>query len=361
MITYIILSALYRLACGALILAINWLLVVDKSTFSSLAILTALTFLPAILVPFIYKDSRIPADRLSAYALFFASLLSFALYFSLSEFYILIFNTILWFFFFIMESSWEAWFASLAKKYDENSIKKFSSLSMSANQASLMLGPILAAFLFKENARLIILLCAILFALCAFVSFFISMKSSFEEEKKEEGQSVEKFKFSGLELSLFLIWPTLAVFNFMLPVQVVSQKGSLSDVALLDAFMGLAMILSSFIISQAFLNKIFLRYKLNVLVLILAIFIWNFDGLVFKIVAVFILGLFFNASRIQIRSILAKRYSPLAVSKLVSLANSSSFFIIILALYLSYDKLYLSYVLPFVFAIFISLLVFKKS
>ncbi|WP_286006064.1 hypothetical protein [Campylobacter avium] len=171
MIVYIILSALYRLACGALILAINWLLVVDKSTFSSLAILTALTFLPAILVPFIYKDSRIPADRLSAYALFFASLLSFALYFSLSEFYILIFNTILWFFFFIMESSWEAWFASLAKKYDENSIKKFSSLSMSANQASLMLGPILAAFLFKENARLIILLCAILFALCAFASF----------------------------------------------------------------------------------------------------------------------------------------------------------------------------------------------
>lgn len=49
-----------------------------------------------------------------------------------------------------MESSWEAWFASLAKKYDENSIKKFSSLSMSANQASLMLGPILAAFLFKR-------------------------------------------------------------------------------------------------------------------------------------------------------------------------------------------------------------------
>lgn len=258
-----------------------------------------------------------------------------------------------------MESSWEAWFASLAKKYDENSVKKFSSFSMSANQASLMLGPILAAFLFKENARLIILLCAILFALCAFVSFFISMKSSFEEEKKEEGQSVEKFKFSGLELSFFLIWPTLAAFNFMLPVQVVSQKGSLSDVALFDAFMGLAMILSSFIISQAFLNKIFLRYKLNVLVLILAIFIWNFDGLVFKIVAVFILGLFFNASRIQIRSILAKRYSPLAVSKLVSLANSSSFFIIILALYISYDKLYLSYILPFIFASFISLLMKK--
>lgn len=256
---------------------------------------------------------------------FFASLLSFALYFSLSEFYILIFNTILWFFFFIMESSWEVWFASLAKKYDENSIKKFSSLSMSANQASLMLGPILAAFLFKENTRPIILLCAILFALCAFVSFFISMKSSFEEEKKEEGQSVEKFKFSGLELSLFLIWPTLAVFNFMLPVQVVSQKGSLSDAALFYAFMGLAMILSSFIISQAFLNKIFLRYKLDVMLLILAIFIWNFDGLVFKIVAVFILGLFFNASRIQTRSILAK-YNPLAVSKLVSLANSSSFF-----------------------------------
>lgn len=80
MIVYIILSALYRLACGALILAINWLLVLDKDSFESLAILNAFTFLPAILVPFIYKDSRIPADRLSAYALFFASLLLCSLF-----------------------------------------------------------------------------------------------------------------------------------------------------------------------------------------------------------------------------------------------------------------------------------------
>lgn len=85
-----------------------------------------------------------------------------------------------------MESSWEAWFASLAKKYNENSIKKFSSFSMSANQASLMLGPLLAAFLFKENTRPIILLCAILFAICAFASFFISMRSSFKEDGKKE-------------------------------------------------------------------------------------------------------------------------------------------------------------------------------
>lgn len=136
------------------------------------------------------------------------------------------------------------------------------------------------------------------------------MRSSFEEEKKEEGQSAEKFKFSELELSFFLIWPTLAAFNFMLPVQVVSQKGSLSDVALFDAFMELSMILSAFIVSQTFLNKVFLRYKLDVMLLILAIFIWNFEGLLFKILAVFILGLFFNASHIQTRSILAKNTTP---------------------------------------------------
>ena len=83
MITYIILSALYRLACGALILAINWLLVLDKDSFESLAILNAFTFLPAILVPLIYKDFKIYADRLSSYALFFL-LLFFLLLFILA-------------------------------------------------------------------------------------------------------------------------------------------------------------------------------------------------------------------------------------------------------------------------------------
>lgn len=66
-------------------------------------------------------------------------------------------------------------------------------------------------------------------------------------------------KFSELELSFFLIWPTLAVFNFMLPVQVVSQKGSLSDVALFDAFMELSMILSAFIVSQTFFKQDFFK------------------------------------------------------------------------------------------------------
>lgn len=361
MYAYIALSAIYRLSCGALILAINWLLVVDKSSFSSLAILTALTFLPAILVPFVYKASNIAANRLSAYALFFASLLSFALYFSVNEIYILLFNTVLWFFFFLMESSWEAWFTSLAKYCSEEDIKKFSSLSMSANQAALMLGPLIAAFAFKDNARSIILASAILFAISSFVSFFLSVKSNFKQDKKDEQDKLDKFSISGLELCLFLIWPTLAVFNFMLPVQVVSSSGKISDVALLDAVMGLGMICSSFIVSQVFLNKLLLRYKFDVLFLFLAIFIWNFEGLFFKMLAVFLLGLFFNASRIQIRSILAKKYSSSSVARLVSLANSSSFFIIILALYISYDKLCLNYLLPFVFAISISLLLLKKT
>lgn len=55
-----------------------------------------------------------------------------------------------------------------------------------------------------------------------------------------------------------LIWQTLAIFNFMLPVQVAFEKGAMAEVGILDAVMGLGMICSSILLSK----KIWHRHTL---------------------------------------------------------------------------------------------------
>ncbi|MBM0637481.1 hypothetical protein LNT47_05760 [Campylobacter sp. VicNov18] len=102
-------------------------------------------------------------SKLTAFALLASFFISLLLFSTHNQILILILNTVLWFFFFIMESSWESWFAVLAKAYTEEKILKFSSLSMSVNQASLMLGPIIAAFIFKDNPQIVILVSSLLF------------------------------------------------------------------------------------------------------------------------------------------------------------------------------------------------------
>lgn len=358
MYVYILLSGLYRLSCGALILAIHWLMATKNDSFSYLAILVALTFLPAILVPLFYKNKTMSGSKLTAFALFASFLTSLFLFFTHNQILILSLNTILWLFFFIMESSWEAWFAALAKNYTKQEILKFSSLSMSVNQASLMLGPIISALIFKDNPQIVILISSLLFLFVFFVALFYPTKAN---NFKEESHINQKIKISTLELSLVLIWPTLALFNFMLPVQIAFEKGDMTEVGILDVMMGLGMICSSFLLSKEVLHRLFIRYKLNIILLIFAILLWGFwQDFIFKLFCVFILGLCFNVSRILIRSALAQKYEELLVGQLVSKANAYSFFIIIFTLFFVYDKMSINYAMPFIFAILIALLGLKR-
>ncbi|MCR2112013.1 hypothetical protein [Campylobacter upsaliensis] len=78
---YILLSGLYRLSCEALILAIHWLMPTKNDSFAYLAILVALTFLPAILVPLFYKHKAISGSKLADFALFASFLTNLFLFF----------------------------------------------------------------------------------------------------------------------------------------------------------------------------------------------------------------------------------------------------------------------------------------
>ncbi|MDE5592154.1 MAG: hypothetical protein K2I63_04265, partial [Helicobacter sp.] len=233
---------------------------------------------------------------------------------------------------------------------------KYSSLSMSVNQASLMIGPIFAAFLFKDTPKEVIFWCGILFILSG---LWIRVKSQAEiiHKATQEQTTQTSLKLNIIFGCLVLIWPTLALFNFMLPAQIAYSKGEMTEVGILDAAMGLGMILSSFLLSFKNAKKFFIHYYLSVGVIILGIICWFFAQNIFlKILSLLCLGISFNLIRISIRSFLAQEYDSQNVGKIVSYANSLSFFVIILLLSLFYDALSINWLLPFVLTLLLCIM-----
>lgn len=152
------------------------------------------------------------------------------------------------------------------------------------------------------------------------------------------------------------MWPTLALFNFVLPLQVAYNGGSMKDASILDAMMGLGMLCSSILLSAKILVQVLVHCRLGILLLLIAAALWGVgESFIFKCLSVFLLGLCFNMTRIVLRSQLAQRYEAAKVGSLVSKANAYSFFLILIALCLLYDKMSINYLAPFVFAIFIFL------
>lgn len=362
MIFYIISSACYRLSCGVLILVINWLMSSDQSAPTWLAWTVTLTFLPAIIVPLLWKGrAQLTGAKLTAFSLFAAALLSLLMFAINAPYMLLILNTAIWFCFFVMESSWEAWFTDICGSLPANKIKTYSSISMSCNQAALMLGPVLVAYPFRDSPHLALSLSAVLFLLCALAVMYMYSQSqsatSATHNSAAAPQAPQKIDIRGYELALLCIWPTLAIFNFMLPVQVRSWTGDMPEVGLLDAAMGLGMIVSSFIVAHAILERVFNQYKLNLLTVLAAVLLWQFSAaFVLKLISVFCLGLIFNYQRIILRSQLAQKYAAHTVGKIIAYANSVSFLIISLSLYLWYDNNQINWTIPFLYTALIAIL-----
>lgn len=155
MYIYILSSGLYRLSCGALIIAINWLMTISNPSLGWLATTVALTFIPAMVVPLIWRGNNNSSSGfwLTQYSLLAAMVISLIMFGVNNQYLLLALNTVIWFFFFVMESSWESWFTSECKGLEERAIEKFSSVTMSVNQAALMIGPIIAAYIFEHNPK----------------------------------------------------------------------------------------------------------------------------------------------------------------------------------------------------------------
>jgi hypothetical protein len=176
-----------------------------------------------------------------------------------------------------------------------------------------------------------------------------------------ESDKLQHLNISGTEVALLLIWPTLAMFNFMLPAQVSSAHGSMTEVGLLDALMGFGMITSGFIVTPGKINNFINKYKLTLVFLVVAMMLWGLGGnIFFRLLSVFLLGLSFNSQRIIIRGNMARKYHPDLVGRIVSGANAFSFILISISLFSFHGNISLNWIIPFLFSLFMGVSISLK-
>ena len=365
MYTYIIVSTCYRFLCGALLLAINWGLASRSNDhFSSLLISTIVSFVPALFVPFLTKKifQNYPGSKITAIGLAGAIFCCFCLSkFHTDNTIVVILNFIIWIFFFLLESSWEMWFASTAKRYQESrKILKFSSISMTTNQVALMAGPIAAPFIINlVGYTLFYIMTAIFFTILAVLIFKQKDQVVTNNTSAQAAGHLNAYLF----ISLLLIWPVLGSFNFMLPVQVTLQHGKMVDVGILDACMGIGMALIGIFFSINKNNTKNKKIIFSFIFIFLGGLIWSMSHytIINLGISVAFLGIGFGGSRILLRSILATDYESADIGKLASRANACALPVLACVLTLARIDLNYTWLAPFILALLISIFIFAKA
>lgn len=375
---YIFLSSLYRFASGALGIALSWIVSTSQSSSLELGILIILTFLPAVIIPYIWKTKpNIDNCEITALGCLFSGILSIFIYFFTNKIYLaIILNTFIWIFFFILESSWEAWFSEISKKYENNDVHKYSSLSFLFNQLALMSGPLVLSYLTNKNTKFIILISATLFILCAGLCFLVNKKIysnclnfNEENEKKIIPSQLRCYEYLNQKLlnmrvlfSLMLVWPLLASFNYMVPLQMVFFNKSIMEVSYLDASIGLGMAAMSIILGYSinFSHTMFTK-SMGFVLLFLSVILWYFaSNMYFRCLSVFLLGFSFNYTRIYIRKYLSSWTDAYEVGNFVSKANSFAFPLICVVITLQHYVGIINWFMPYFLCFVIYILIPKE-
>ncbi|POB11763.1 hypothetical protein [Sulfobacillus sp. hq2] len=357
MYLYLALSGIYRFLSGAVLLSVNWGLSSSASDhYRALALASVLSFVPAIFVPMMTRNvlKKYDGSRISAVGLVGVVASCVALFWVHSdETLVVAVNFIIWTFFFILETSWEMWFAGIAKGYANDLIPKFSSYSVTINQVALMVGPICAPFIIHAlGYRSFYLVVAAGFSALTLVVIGRPIAESPGTPLKAPASRGGGFLF----LALALIWPTLGSFNFMLPVQVRLHQGSMLDVALLDAALSIGMALSGFVFSLWSRAISFLAIAFIGVSIVLSFLLWYITAQIDeRLFGLLLLGFGFGGLRILARAILAHRYGTANVGVMVSRANSLALPILIGTLALARIHIADTWMPPFILALLMAL------
>ncbi|WWW13452.1 MFS transporter [Spirobacillus cienkowskii] len=344
MLPYFLASIFYRLSNGCLILAFSWLMLnafIDGEKKLFWIILTS--FLPALIVAPII-------NFISNYFNVISIIVFGCLCIKLSVILIIIFNNylyllvslnlFLWCIFFVLESSWEAWFTEISKSIRDDKIKqKFNSMTLTCSQAALMIGPLLVSPGMRINSKygpfyISIILYFVTILLLIYSRFINNKKfiiKNFSNEKNISIKSIiNKLPSINIFLILILIWPVLGMINMVLPIIGKNRLGGKVEyVAYLDFSIGLGMAISGILLSF-FAAKYFFNYKgLSVLSILgflsITSFCLFFNNLYILFILIFLFGMSFGGIRIIIRKYLVDFLTPSEVAKLIGSANAIGF------------------------------------
>ncbi|KAB8032058.1 MFS transporter [Fluviispira multicolorata] len=350
MVAYVLSVLFYRLANGCLVLAISWILLNhSQAAEKNLVWVVVGSFLPALLVApltnHIFKYfSAIKSTLIACISIIVFSF--FMILFIHNPLIIIILNFLLWCVFFLLESTWEVWFADIVSGVKGDSAKNLNSLTMTISQVSLMLGPLLVGPSLRYAGQqgpfyTAIILYLIVISCILFYEFKyrLSKKIGYgTNSKKIQQKSILEIYKKGPSLFLFasliFIWPVLGMVNMMLPILGKNRfNGVIDKVALLDAMLSLGMagaglFLATFIGKKMFSSKgMCISSILGVFsVFTLCLLIKDFN---LMMLIIFIFGFSFGGLRILLRNELLAVLEPAEIGRIIGFSNALGFPVVV--------------------------------
>lgn len=353
MIPYCLATIFYRLANGCLILAFSWLIL--NSSFEGekkLFWIILTSFLPALIVaPIInFISNYFNVISIIIFGCLCLNLSVFLIIFYDNYLYLLVLvNLFLWSVFFILESSWEAWFTEISKNIQDNKItQKFNSMTLTFSQAALMIGPLLVAPAMKINNKygpfyISLFLYFINIIILIYCRIVIGKKNIIKNCKNENNINIKSIINKMPSINIFFIlvfvWPVLGMINMMLPIIGKNRlDGKVEFVAYLDFFIGLGMAISGVLLSFFALKNFFNYQGIFVLSILgflsITAFCLLFNNLYVLFILIFLFGISFGGIRIIIRKYLVDFLTPSEVAKIIGSANALGFPVVALFSYL---------------------------
>ncbi|ARZ67058.1 hypothetical protein M1P56_23605 [Streptomyces sp. HU2014] len=329
MIRYTIVSTLYRFFAGTFLVVVNWQIATSESGgYWRLVISTLLSYVPALAVPLVIRRITMSGQRLTVLSLLYVAVVSLVVSFLVENATALVVaNFFMWVGFFSLEASWESWFNEEKRRQD---VSWASSVTMSGNQAALMIGPLFApAIIDVVGTRGIVLALTAGFVLVAALSW-AGVQAAVVAGTDDETEAAPSAKPAAplrLIATFALVWPVLGTFNLMLPLQVSDRGAGLVTVGIVDACLGIGVIVAGVVLARAKLPSAMLSTLVVACTLVGGV-LWALPAggaaVVTMALSTFALGAGFGALRIALREYTATHYDSAVTSQAVALGNAAA-------------------------------------
>ncbi|MCD9140737.1 hypothetical protein [Streptomyces albireticuli] len=329
MIRYTIVSTLYRFFAGTFLVVVNWqIATAETGGYWRLVVSTLLSYVPALAVPLVIRRITMSGQRLTVLSLLYVAVVSLAVSFLVENATALVVaNFFMWVGFFSLEASWESWFNEEKRRQD---VSWASSVTMSGNQAALMIGPLFApAIIHLVGTRGIVLALTAGFVLVAALSWAGAGAAVVADTggETEAGPQAKPAAPLRLIATFALVWPVLGTFNLMLPLQVSDRGAGLVTVGIVDACLGIGVIVAGVVLARAKLPSAVLSTLVIACTLVGGV-LWALPAggaaVVTMALSTFALGAGFGALRIALREYTATHYDSAVTSQAVALGNAAA-------------------------------------
>ncbi|MFE0044089.1 hypothetical protein [Streptomyces albireticuli] len=329
MIRYTVVSTLYRFFAGTFLVVVNWqIATAETGGYWRLVVSTLLSYVPALAVPLVIRRITMSGQRLTVLSLLYVAVVSLAVSFLVENATALVVaNFFMWIGFFSLEASWESWFNEEKRRQD---VSWASSVTMSGNQAALMIGPLFApAIIHLVGTRGIVLALTAGFVLVAALSWAGARAAvaAGTGDETEAGPQAKPAAPLRLIATFALVWPVLGTFNLMLPLQVSDRGAGLVTVGIVDACLGIGVIVAGVVLARAKLPSAVLSTLVIACTLVGGV-LWALPAggaaVVTMALSTFALGAGFGALRIALREYTATHYDSAVTSQAVALGNAAA-------------------------------------